>query len=393
MRSQYIAVVSDLAAELDAIRDRRAVCDRSDRGFLAVSCRDALALLQNTITQDVARLEVGAAAPSLMLTPKGRPLADMLVVRMADDAYLLICEPQAQEPLAQTLRRYRLASKAAIDDARPETAMLEVFGAAPVAPGALTVAGPLGPLLVGPPPAVAAARNALVADGFLAVGPEAREVERIERGVPLHGSDFDESTLPAEAALTGHSIAFEKGCYIGQEPVARLHYRGHANRLLWRANLQQRLDAEALRDALLAVSGQLDPAIGGSSLPLTDTNRRRTIYAQIGRTKLDPLLALFDFPNPNATSEQRMVTIGPMQRLYFMNNSFVALQSKALADRLAASGGDVRARVTLAYRLLFARVPTASELNLGVTFLEHNQGSWPQYTQVLLSSTEFSSVN
>ncbi len=166
-----------------------------------------------------------------------------------------------------------------------------------------------------------------------------------------------------------------------------------ANRLLWRANLQQRLDAEALRDALLAVSGQLDATMGGPSLPLADTNRRRTIYAQIGRTKLDPVLALFDFPNPNATSEQRMVTVGPMQRLYFMNNSFVAQQAKALADRMAASGGDARARVTLAYRLLFARVPTDSELKLGLTFLENNRDSWPQYTQVLLSSAEFSSVN
>jgi mono/diheme cytochrome c family protein len=170
-----------------------------------------------------------------------------------------------------------------------------------------------------------------------------------------------------------------------------------ANRLLWRANLQQRLDAEALRDALLAVSGQLDPTVGGPSLPLTDTNRRRTIYAQIGRTKLDPVLALFDYPNPNATSEQRMVTVGAMQRLYFMNNSFVALQSKALADRLAASGGDASSRVRLAYRLLFGREPTGAELNLGLAFLEdhieNSQGSWPQYTQVLLSSAEFSSVN
>ncbi len=199
-----------------------------------------------------------------------------------------------------------------------------------------------------------------------------------------HGWSIKEMHREIMLSATYQLAAIEDGKNAEQDP---------ANRLLWRANLQQRLDAEALRDALLAVSGQLDPAIGGPSLPLTDTNRRRTIYAQIGRTKLDPLLALFDFPNPNATSEQRMVTIGPMQRLYFMNNRFVALQSKALAERLAASGGDVRARVTLAYRLLFGRVPTASELNLGVTFLENNQGSWPQYTQVLLSSTEFSSVN
>ncbi len=166
-----------------------------------------------------------------------------------------------------------------------------------------------------------------------------------------------------------------------------------ANRLLWRANLQQRLDVEGLRDALLAVSGQLDTTVGGPSLPIEDTNRRRTLYAQIGRTKLDLTLALFDFPNPNATSEQRMVTMGPMQRLYFMNNSFVALQAKALADRLAASGGDSRARLTLAYRLLFGRVPTESELKLGLAFLEKTGDSWPQYTQVLLSSAEFSSVN
>jgi len=166
-----------------------------------------------------------------------------------------------------------------------------------------------------------------------------------------------------------------------------------ANRLLWRANLQQRLDAEALRDSLLAVSGQLEPTVGGPSAPLSDANHRRTLYAQIGRTKLDPVLALFDYPNPNATSEQRMVTVGPMQRLYFMNNSFVALRAKALSDRLAASGGDSSAKIKLAYRLLFARVPTAAEIRIGLDFLEKNGDSWPQYTQVLLSSSEFSSVN
>ncbi len=229
--------MSDLAADLDAIHARRAVCERSDRGLLAVSGRDALALLQNTITQDIAGLAIGASAPSLMLTPKGRPLADMLVVRTAEDAFLLICEPEAQAPLAQTLRRYRLASKAAIDDVRAETAVLEVFGDVPELTSAFVVDGPLGTVVVGAVQAVEVALASLVARGFRAVGPEAREILRIERGVPLHGSDFDESTLPAEAALTEHAIAFEKGCYIGQEPVARLHYRGHANRLLWRLEL------------------------------------------------------------------------------------------------------------------------------------------------------------
>ena len=168
--------------------------------------------------------------------------------------------------------------------------------------------------------------------------------------------------------------------------------RDPANRLHWRANLQQRLDWEALRDSLLAVSGQLDSTIGGPSAPLTDTNHRRTLYATAGRTKPDPIPALFDFPNPNATSEQRMVTVGPMQRLYFMNNSFVAAQATALAERLKPLADDDRGRIRQVYRLLYSRFPTEDEVRLGLVFLENDPGKWPQYTQVLMSSAEFNSV-
>jgi hypothetical protein len=164
------------------------------------------------------------------------------------------------------------------------------------------------------------------------------------------------------------------------------------NRWLWRANLQQRLDAEALRDALLAVSGELDTTIGGPSLALGESNKRRTVYALIGRTKPDPEMALFDFPDPNATSEQRMVTVGPMQRLFFMNNEFVGNRAKALAERTAPAG-DTAARITFAYRLLYGREPKADELRLGAEFVAKGQGTWPQYMQVLLASAEFSSVN
>ena len=101
---------------------------------------------------------------------------------------------------------------------------------------------------------------------------------------------------------------------------------------------------------------------------------------------------MFDFPNPNATSEQRMVTVGPMQRLYFMNNSFVGLRAKALSDRLTKEGDDA-ARIGRAYRLLFGRAPDARELQLGLEFVGKPERNWPQYVQVLLSSAEFSSVN
>ena len=161
------------------------------------------------------------------------------------------------------------------------------------------------------------------------------------------------------------------------------------NRLLWRANLTLRLDAESLRDAMLAVAGSLDLAIGGAPKPLTDDFKRRALYGTVSRTQPETTLALFDFPNPNNSSERRAVTVGPMQRLYFLNNSFVAAQAKALAERVNPLGDD-RKRIAEAYRLLFSRDPNEEETTLGQEFLA--QAPWPQYTQVLLSSTEFSSV-
>ncbi len=102
------------------------------------------------------------------------------------------------------------------------------------------------------------------------------------------------------------------------------------------------------------------------------------------------MLSLFDFPNPNNMSEQRTVTVGPMQRLYFLNNDFVMQGAKAVADRLDA--GSDEGKIVQAYRLLFGRPPTKPETGLGLDFLQKS-GAWQQYAQALLSSSEFSSVN
>ena len=107
---------------------------------------------------------------------------------------------------------------------------------------------------------------------------------------------------------------------------------------------------------------------------------------------LHGMLALFDFPNPNNTSEQRSVTLGPMQRLYFMNNEFVASQAAAFAGRLAQATADDGGRIREAYRLAFGRPPTEQEIQMGKDFLRATGGSWPQYAQVLLTSAEFVSV-
>ncbi|MFN0170640.1 MAG: PSD1 and planctomycete cytochrome C domain-containing protein [Bryobacteraceae bacterium] len=163
------------------------------------------------------------------------------------------------------------------------------------------------------------------------------------------------------------------------------------NRLLSRFPVRKRLDIEALRDAILAVSGNLDLAPGEDPKRLDDTNRARTVYGTVARTRQESIQALFDFPNPNQTSEQRNITIGPMQRLFFMNNPFIASQSKALAARLKPIAGD-EARIRRAYELLYSRPATPEEVRLGVEFLQSGEKAWPRYAQVLLGSAEFSSV-
>ncbi len=166
------------------------------------------------------------------------------------------------------------------------------------------------------------------------------------------------------------------------------------NKLYWRANLRERLDAEALRDALLSVSGRLDLSLGGPPAKLGDKLERRALYGNVSRTEPDRTMALFDFPDPNATSEKRANTQGPMQRLYFMNNELVAEQAKALADRLHAEapGGDEE-RIRRAYALLYSREPGAAEIKLGLEYLAQAENAWPRYAQALLGSSELRSVH
>ena len=101
---------------------------------------------------------------------------------------------------------------------------------------------------------------------------------------------------------------------------------------------------------------------------------------------------MFDFPDPNATAEQRIVTVGPMQRLYFMNSSFVAKQSKSLAERLCREADGNVERIRRAYEVLFARPANGKEIEAGLEFLKQTQEAWPQYAQVLFGTAEFSAV-
>jgi len=182
------------------------------------------------------------------------------------------------------------------------------------------------------------------------------------------------------------SAAFQQSS--AESPAAR--EKDPENRLLSHSTLRERLDAEALRDAVLAASGTLDRTLGGASAALDENHRRRTLYVTISRSKPDRTLATFDFPDPNAASDSRMVTVGPMQRLFFMNSTFIAQQAKALADRL--TGPTDPDRIAQAYELLYTRPATPAEITLGLEFLQSKPERWPQYAQVLLSAAEFSAI-
>ncbi len=165
-----------------------------------------------------------------------------------------------------------------------------------------------------------------------------------------------------------------------------------SNRWLGRMS-RRRLSIEAWRDMLLAVNGRLTRQVHGESFdPQDPTQVRRTVYSRISRLDLNPLLALFDFPDPNAHAAARAETTTPLQKLFVMNSPFMASQAAAFADRLLdAPHADWRAQVQLAYQLLYSRDPAEAELQAAVEYLRQCGGTreaWRQYAHVLLASNE-----
>ena len=166
------------------------------------------------------------------------------------------------------------------------------------------------------------------------------------------------------------------------------------SRLLWRYR-PRRLDAEALRDSMLHVAGKLKLNLGGAASRLDDeSNLQRTVYGFVSRRHLDTTLSLFDFANPNNSTPTRVQTNTPLQGLFFLNSQLVARMSEALSRRLELeAGGDSKDRIEFAYRLLFSRLPSLKELQIGLSFVEVAADPWPRYAQTLLSSNEFLYIN
>ncbi len=164
------------------------------------------------------------------------------------------------------------------------------------------------------------------------------------------------------------------------------------NERLWRMN-RRRMTVEQWRDAVLFASGELQESLGARSVDLDDpANRLRTVYARISRLKLNDLLMQFDYPDANVHAEKRSVTTTPMQKLFLLNSDFMQKRAAALAARFQQVEGSDEDQIVAAYRLLFGRLPTDAEREIGTGFLTRGADSemtrWERYAQSLLACNE-----
>jgi folate-binding protein YgfZ len=247
-----MASVSTGVDEYRAVTEACGVLDRSDRGKLALSGADAKGFLQGQVTNDVEQLTPGRGCYAAVLTPKGKMLGDLRILD-AGDELLLDTERVALQGLFNMIRRFSIGYDVQLHKRTLERGLLSLLG-----PGADALAGS-GALPaeehshvdveIGVVPVRAirtdvgidllcdserseALREELTAEGALPVSESVAECLRVERGRPRYGVDLDDSVIPQEAGLNERAVSFTKGCYVGQETVARLHYRGKPNRHL-----------------------------------------------------------------------------------------------------------------------------------------------------------------
>jgi tRNA-modifying protein YgfZ len=243
-----------------ALHEHTHLFDLTGRGSIAVTGKDRAAFLHGLVTADVRKLVPGMGSYAAFLTPKGKMLADLTILASAGELFV-DCDAELAAKIAGLLAKYLIFQEAAVADRTLETAVLHVEG-----PGAVEVLAraeiaslPAAPhahvpsILAGaevlvalesrageagydirlPRAAAAEAARALERAGALRASADVLEAGRIEAGIPRWGAELDESVLPDEAGLRERgAIADNKGCYIGQETVARIKTYGHVNRRL-----------------------------------------------------------------------------------------------------------------------------------------------------------------
>jgi folate-binding protein YgfZ len=250
--SRGSAATVELDAQYRAMREGAGLLDRSNRGKITVAGDEAAEYLQGQLTNDIEVLRADEGCYALLLDRKGHIQADMRVLRLSTGEIWLDLAPEATETTLKHLRMYSVGRELEIEDVAERWSIASVIG-----PAAATVAGVEG---LGPEHAqrfrdwdgievlavatdlgvdliARAEQREELSEKVLEAGSEpvsegAAEILRIESGRPRFGRELGPHAMPAEAGVVERAIDFEKGCYIGQEPVARLHYRGKPNRRL-----------------------------------------------------------------------------------------------------------------------------------------------------------------
>src|SRR5215204_3684084 len=263
-----------------ALREGAAVVNRPDRRLLRLTGKDPIGMLNAVLTNDVPT-HGDRGIYAMLLDPKGRIQTDLRVVK-AGDEILVDTEPEGAEAAREILARYAPFSRVRLEElsgwevlglygpratrllgdpdlAEHEITRAEIGGASVLVVG---VAVPIGGYdLIGPPEALTAARKYLIETGATTAGTDAYETARIEAGVPRFGADITPQNLPGESENSlERAVSFGKGCYPGQETVARMHYRGSPNKKLYRFELEPgpmeppQADDEILQDGKKLVS-------------------------------------------------------------------------------------------------------------------------------------------
>jgi folate-binding protein YgfZ len=246
-----IVAVATFDPQYRAATETVAMLDRSERGKLAVSGPQAAEFLDSLLSNDIAGLRPGHGADATLLTHKGRMLAEVRVL-CTEDELALDTERVALQALFDALQRFRLGYAVDVHKRTLERGLLSLIG--PGADGALAdppgaaehdhraavlaghrvrlIRSDLGVDVLCESEHTAAVGAALASAGATPIEEPTAETVRIEQGRPRFGVEIDETTMPQEAGIHGRAVSYTKGCYVGQETVARLYWKGKPNRHL-----------------------------------------------------------------------------------------------------------------------------------------------------------------
>jgi folate-binding protein YgfZ len=307
-------------SEYRAATQQCGLFDRSDRGKLALTGSEAKTFLQGQVSNDVEALRPGRGCYAAFLTPKGKMLGDVRILD-AGEELLLDTERVALQELFNMVRRFSVGYDAQLDKRTLQQGLLSLLG-----PGAAAVAGvseldgdedshvagavdqiamrairtDLGIDLLCDAGDTDALKAALESRGARPISQAVADCLRVERGRPRYGVDLDHTVIPQEADLNHRAVSFTKGCYVGQETVARLFYRGKPNRRLRGIRLSAPAGTGAEIEFADRVVGRLgsvaeSPGLGSIALALVRREASPGSHVTVGPDQIDAVVVELPF--------------------------------------------------------------------------------------------------